>query len=112
MNMGKKKSDNIVGGKIETSKLREAQTKVMSVVERYNAAQTEVDQITIQVKENWVGKGRNEFESQYNLLKQKLDDIGKTIKDINEALVNSLAEYEETDDGIRKEFVDAKGGEK
>ena len=110
--MGKNKSVGVVGGKIETSKIRNAQQTVMSVVERYNSAQMEVDKITINVQQDWVGEGRNEFENQYRILKSKLDDIGKTIKEINEALINSLAEYEETDDSVRKEYVDAKGGGK
>ena len=92
---------------IMTEKINAAHTQISKIVERYKIINSEVAKTTEKVKENWVGEGRTEFESQYNLLICKIDDFGDTLKDIYDALVNAEAEYESTDDGLRKEFVKA-----
>lgn len=105
--MGKKKGTTIVDGNIDTSKIYETHRQIKEIVESYKDVNLEVSQITKKIKENWVGKGRNEFESQYNLLIKKIDDFGDTLQDIYDALVQAEAEYETSDDGLRQEFVKA-----
>lgn len=105
--MGKKDSAIICDGNIDTEKIYETHRQVKEIVESYKNVNLEVSQITKKIKENWVGKGRNEFESQYNLLIKKIDDFGDTLQDIYDALVEAEAEYETSDDGLRQEFVKA-----
>lgn len=103
--MGKKDSAIICDGNIDTAKIYETHRQIKEIVEAYKEVNLEVSQITNKIKENWVGKGRNEFESQYNLLIKKIDDFGDTLTDIYEALVEAEAEYEASDDGLRQQFV-------
>ncbi len=105
--MGKKDSGIICDGNIETAKIYETHQQIKEIVESYKTVNLEVAQITKKIKENWVGKGRNEFQSQYNLLIKKIDDFGDTLQDIYDALVEAEAEYETSDDGLRQEFVKA-----
>lgn len=105
--MGKKDSGIICDGHIDTGKIFETHSQIKEIVESYKDVNLQVSQITKKIKENWVGKGRNEFESQYNLLIKKIDDFGDTLQDIYDALVEAEAEYETSDDGLRQEFVKA-----
>lgn len=103
--MGKKDRAIICDGNIDTAKIYETHRQIKEIVEAYKEVNLEVSRITNKIKENWVGKGRNEFESQYNLLIKKIDDFGDTLTDIYEALVEAEAEYETSDDGLRQQFV-------
>ena len=105
--MGKKDNAIICDGSIDTAKIYATHRQIKEIVESYKDVNLEVSQITKKIKENWVGKGRNEFESQYNLLIKKIDDFGDTLQDIYDALVEAEAEYETSDDGLRQEFVKA-----
>lgn len=105
--MGKKDSGIICDGHIDTEKIYATHRQIKEIVVSYKDVNLEVSQITKKIKENWVGKGRNEFESQYNLLIKKIDDFGDTLQDIYDALVEAEAEYETSDDGLRQEFVKA-----
>ena len=92
---------------IKTEAIYNAHRKIKTIVSSYRTINLEVDQITRTIKNNWVGKGRNEFESQYNLLIRKIDDFGDTLEDIYDALVEAETEYETADDTLRKDFVKA-----
>lgn len=105
--MGKKDSGIICDGNIDTAKIYETHQQIKEIVESYKTVNLEVAQITKKIKENWVGEGRNEFQSQYDLLIKKIDDFGDTLQDIYDALVEAEAEYETSDDGLRQEFVKA-----
>ncbi len=95
-------------GSIETQKIYAAHRQIKEIVSAYKDVNAEVAKITQTIQENWVGKGRNEFESQYNLLIKKIDDFGDTLLDIYDALVDAEAEYETVDDELRQGFVKAK----
>lgn len=105
--MSKKDSAIICDGQIITQKIYETHQQIKEIVASYKNVNFEVSQITNTIKDNWVGKGRDEFESQYNLLIKKIDDFGDTLQDIYDALVEAEAEYETSDDGLRQEFVKA-----
>ncbi len=105
--MGKKRGTAVVDGNIDTSKIYATHQQIKEIVESYKEVNFDVAQITKKIKENWVGNGRNEFESQYNLLIKKIDDFGDTLQEIYDALVQAEAEYETSDDALRQEFVKA-----
>jgi WXG100 family type VII secretion target len=52
--------------------------------------------------QSWDGKGGNEFEYQYNLLKGKLKDISEDLYEIYEALLEAEVAYSEADDEMAK----------
>lgn len=100
-----KKGNVIVGGTIEADKIKEAHSQIREIVSKYKDVNYEVSMISQKIRENWVGDGRNEFETQYNLLIRKVDDFGDTLLEIYEALVQAEADYSTTDDGLRQNFV-------
>lgn len=110
--MGKKSKGGQLcnGGTIDGRKIYETHSKIKQIVETYKEVNKEVSEITQGVRENWVGKGRNEFESQYNILIKKIDDFGDTLKDIYDALVSSEASYLEGDDKLRQQYKMAMQG--
>ncbi|MCM1543139.1 MAG: WXG100 family type VII secretion target [Blautia sp.] len=104
--MGNKKTSAAVcDGNIDTSVIYDVHRQIKEIVESYKEVNIRVTAITAEVNENWVGKGHNEFQSQYNLLIKKIDDFGDTLKDIYDALVEAEASYEDTDDDIRQDFA-------
>lgn len=105
--MSKKQSAIIPDGSIDTDKIYATHRQIKEIVSAYKNANADIAEITKTIKDNWVGEGRNEFESQYNLLIKKIDDFGDTLLDIYEALVDAETEYETSDDGLRQEFVKA-----
>jgi len=103
--MAKKKAAVICDGTIETAKIKECHQKIKTIVDRYVELNKEINDVTTTVKENWVGKGANEFESQYKILICKIDDFGDTLKEIYDALVEAEAAYAESDDSQRQGFA-------
>ena len=94
-----------VKGNINAGTIYNTHTQIKALVESYKEVNLEVERITQTVREIWVGKGRNEFESQYNILIKKIDDFGDTLQEIYDALVDAEAQYEDTDDSIRQDYV-------
>lgn len=103
--MGKKsKGTAIVNGTVDSEAIYNAHTQIKQLVSSYKNVKKDVSTITNTIKDNWVGKGRNEFQAQYNLLIKKVDDFGDTLVDIYDALVDAESQYEETDLSIYNEF--------
>ena len=94
----------LCSGTINTQAIYATHAQIKKIVEAYKNVNLEVSEITLKIKENWVGTGRNEFESQYNILISKIEDFGDTLLEIYEALVQSEADYESTDDEMRQQY--------
>lgn len=97
-------SKKITSGIIKTDGIQETHEKIKKLVERYHDINAEVSEITTTVKENWIGKGLNAFELQYNLLINKIDDFGDVLSDIYDALVKAQGEYDTADESTRQQF--------
>ncbi len=97
----------MIDGTINTKPIKSAHETIKELVERYEAQKLEVTNATKIAKENWVGKGRNEFESQYDILISKVDDFGECLLEIYEALVMADAEYNQTDKILSQEIIEA-----
>ena len=103
--MGKKsKGITIVNGTVDSQAIYNAHTQIKALVSSYKNVKRDVSTITNTIKDNWVGKGRNEFQAQYKLLIKKVDDFGDTLVDIYDALVDAESQYEEVDLSIHNEF--------
>lgn len=103
--MGKKEAAVICNGTINTESIYDVHTKIKEIVESYKDINKRVADITTEVNENWVGKGHNEFQSQYKILIRKIEDFGDTLQDIYDGLVDAETKYEDADDEIRQEFA-------
>ncbi len=95
---------SVVSGTIETEKIQRAHETIKQLVSEYKDVNFKVEEITHQVKENWVGKGLNEFEHQYKTLIKIIDDFCYTLIDIYEALVQAQGEYDTADDNMRQAY--------
>ena len=95
----------MVKGTIEVQYINNAHSKIKNIVTRFNQAKVEVNEITNELKQNWVGDGRDEFESQYELLMSKIGDFSDALDEIYDALVEAEASYQTTDDNVRQGYV-------
>lgn len=99
-------SETHVGsGNINTESINNTHSQIRSIVELYGKVNKEVRELAITLEENWVGVGRNEFESQFNQLSTKMTDIGDILEEIYDALVLAEAKYESSDDSLRQKFT-------
>lgn len=103
--MAKKKGAVICDGNINTQLIYETHREIKTLVKSYKEINKRVTDITADLKDNWVGKGRNEFESQYKILIGKIEDFGDTLQDIYDGLVKAETAYEDVDDEIRQKYV-------
>ena len=95
------------GGMINTESIYNTHRQVKKIVSSYSSLNKEAADITETILDDWVGYGRNEFETQYSLLMSKIEDFGDVLYEIYDALVEAEAEYEELDDETRQSFVQA-----
>lgn len=96
---------SVVTGKIEVKYINDAHIKIKTIVSEFHDLKKTVHDTTNTLKENWVGDGRDEFESQYKYLISKMDDFSDALDDIYDALVEAEGNYEITDDSIRQEYA-------
>lgn len=101
---------NVVSGHIEEADIQEAIKKIQQVAMSYKEVQKTINSTTLKAKENWVGKGRNAFENQYNILIRKIDDFGDTLDEICDGLINADAAYQEADNSLGRSYTKAKEG--
>ncbi len=75
-----------------------------SNIHKFDRCVMSMDRATNNVLSNWVGKGRNQFETQMSLMKSQLDDISEGLYDIYNALVDSEKGYIDEDEAVAKQF--------
>lgn len=74
-------------------------------IEVFDSCVTEMNQAANDALRNWVGKGRNQFETQMNLMKSQLDDISEVLYEIYEALADAEQGYIDEDEAVAKQFT-------
>jgi WXG100 family type VII secretion target len=89
---------------LNVSGITEAAKKFRSSIGEFDQCLIKMDKATNNVLQNWVGKGRNQFETQVSLMKKQLDDISEDLYDIYDALVDSEEGYIEEDEAVAKQF--------
>ncbi len=92
-------------GTIKTEDIANAREMMRQIVVRFMEIKKTVADTRMRLNEDWVGKGRNEFESQYSLLISKVSDIGDTLDEMYNLLVEAEAKYQEADDGYHQSMV-------
>lgn len=85
-------------GMVNVAAIEDARKKLEKLVETYYDINRRVNDTTTKVKENWKGKGANEFEVQYQNLINKIDDFGVILKEVFENLVNAEIAYSTVDE--------------
>ena len=79
--------------------------KFREKVKTFDNCVTRMDKATNDALRNWVGKGRNEFETQMKLMKSQLEDISEALYDIYNALVDAEQGYIDADEEVAKQFT-------
>ena len=89
---------------LETAPMKEANQKFKQGIETFDECVTEMDNITSDVLKNWVGHGRNSFETQLKLMKGQLKDISGSLHGIYKDLVDAEVAYIDQDEQVAKQF--------
>jgi WXG100 family type VII secretion target len=84
--------------------LQNTASKFKSGIKEFDNCVTEMHTITNELFSSWEGEGKNQFETQYSLMKKKLDDISDTLYDIYDALVDSEKTYIDADEEAAKQI--------
>lgn len=95
----------LTSGTIQTVTIAEARQTMKDILEKFIVSKGKVADLRGKLAEDWVGQGRNEFETQYTLLISKVSDIGDTLGEMYQALVDAEAAYGETDDGFHQDVI-------
>jgi WXG100 family type VII secretion target len=93
---------------LDVNGITEAAKTFRSNIDDFNQCVIDMNNATNNVLRNWVGKGRNQFETQMSLMKKQLDDISEGLYDIYNALVDSEEGYIEEDENVAKQFDSAR----
>lgn len=93
---------------LDVNGITEAAKLFRKKIKEFDQCVTSMDRATNNVIRNWVGKGRNEFETQMKLMKSQLDDISEGLYDIYNALVDSETGYIDEDEAVAKQFDSAR----
>lgn len=73
-------------------------------IEVFDECVITMNETTRDVLSNWIGKGRNQFETQMELMKSQLDDISEVLYDIYQALADAEQGYIDQDEAVAKQF--------
>lgn len=73
-------------------------------IKDFDACVVEMDNATNDALRNWVGKGRNQFETQMDLMKSQLADISEVLYEIYDALADAETAYIDEDEAVAKQF--------
>ena len=95
----------IVKGNINTEVIYNTHRLMREMITEFNNSKLEVAAITQLVRDNWVGAGRDAFDTQYRTVINKIEDFGESIQEIYDALVDSEMQYEEVDVSIAQQFI-------
>ena len=94
---------------LDVNGITEAAKTFRDNINKFDQCVIDMNKATNDVLRNWSGKGRNQFETQMNLMKKQLDDISDGLYDIYNALVNAETGYIEEDEAVAKQFDSARG---
>lgn len=89
---------------LEVKGIKDATQDFHSKVEEFDGYVKEMNDATQEVLVNWLGKGRNQFETQMQLMILQLNDISDGLYDIYNALVDAEAGYIDEDEAVAKQF--------
>lgn len=87
---------------LDTSGFEDACKKFEQAGRDFTACLKRLETTSTNLFDSWDGKGRNEFEYQYKLLKGKLEDISDDLYEIYDALLEAEVTYSEADDEMAK----------
>ncbi len=94
----------IIQGKIDSGAIYNAHRLIRDLVTDCRNISNEVETNAKTIMDNWVGKGKTEFKSQYEYLISKIGDFTEALEDIYNGLVTAEADYETVDRNLGQDF--------
>ena len=94
---------------LETKGIRDAAIAFQNRISEFDQCVIDMNNATNNVLRNWVGAGRDQFETQMKLMNKQLDDISEELYEIYDALVDSEEAYISEDQAVAKQFSAARG---
>lgn len=98
-------SESGIKMELETKYLEDANKDFIKTLKSLEDIKKEIEDNVNLLYDVWVGKSRNEFERQYNLLFSKISDIKDSLDEIYNMMVTAQTSYDETDDDIRQKIA-------
>lgn len=90
--------------RLNTSEMEDTAIKFRNSISEFGKCCDRMEKITGDLLSSWEGKGKNQYETQYRILKGKLADINDELYDIYEELIEAEAAYGEADVKIAKKM--------
>lgn len=98
-------SESGIKMELETKFLEDANKDFLKTLKSLEDIKKDIEDNVNLLYDVWVGKSRNEFERQYNLLFSKISDIKDSLDEIYNMMVTAQTSYDETDDDIRQKMA-------
>ncbi|ROR31761.1 WXG100 family type VII secretion target [Mobilisporobacter senegalensis] len=98
-------SESSIRMELETKYLEDANKDFLKTLKSLEDIKKDIEDNVNLLYDVWVGKSRNEFERQYNLLFSKISDIKDSLDEIYNMMVAAQTSYDETDDDIRQKIA-------
>lgn len=89
---------------LDTNIMNESIISIQEQVKLFEEARKNIDSTTNDLLSQWVGESRNSFEKKYQLLSRNLKDIGDSLYDFYDSIVNSATSYIEADEELSKKI--------
>ena len=90
---------------LDTKYFSEAITAFSKGVTEYNRIKTDVQKNVSQLLRTWDGKGKKQYEYDYDILYRQLEDIGDVLYELYDALVKAEAIYIKADEKLAKQLT-------
>lgn len=92
-------SDNFV---LDTKRMDEAAKNCQKLSDKMKNLKEDLEAAEKDLLFSWKGKGRNEFEKQFRLLKQQLGDVSETLMETGEKILTAEQSYIQADTNAAK----------
>ena len=97
---------------LETDPICKMSLNFKTQIQTFDQCVSKMDAITQQTLENWIGKGRNEFQVQAALMKRQLDDLSDNLYAMYDDLVEAEKTYIDQDIAVAKQFSSIRADQK
>ena len=95
---------------LDSSALETVNSRFLTALRSFTDIKEDIQKNTNTLFDNWVGEARNEYESQYLQLFQKISDIEDALKELYDMTVDAEAAFEDADDQIRQKIAMSQEG--
>lgn len=89
---------------LDVSGITNAAISFRNEIHTFDDCVISVDKAKKDTLQGWIGKGRNQFETQMGLMMGQLNDISEVLYEIYDALIDAETGYIDVDEETAKQF--------